>query len=179
MSSPEYVPFSPLENVYESQSQTRFEERAWSFLLLINIGKLAVRTEFREYCQKLLKKEFPHLRCSPARAVIEGRMPGVPKFLDQVLPSWKHDLDAFLNFCDLMETISWEYSERLKLKIPKGVLEEVREAEKVLGHGKDRSILSHVLENVHAPEVREAEKADGSGVPLRSQEKRSQQKRRL
>jgi hypothetical protein len=71
----EYVP----ENYSEVASDTIVTRAMYAFPTLFGIPHELVTTSFRNYAKDVLKRRHPFLNCSAARAIFEGRIPGIPK----------------------------------------------------------------------------------------------------
>jgi len=132
-----YLPFQPLEGVYDSTDSGVMVTRALAGLFrLFGLPPAAFHTKFRNCLREVLDQEMPNLRCSTARAVLEGRIPDIPKPISNVPSSSQAHLRAALLALDLMETVVCKYLEKEGLRKDPKVLQEIEEAREVLQEKK-------------------------------------------
>lgn len=136
-----------------------------AFLSVFGLPSGRVSTEFRAALQKTIDVEYPYFRCSVARAVLEGRIPGVPPPL--TLHREQKQLRQALFLLDALETMAAVYVEgRLKSVAPE-LRSEVELLKRTMGTAYVPGILSLFKEKSHAFQEQETAQRDGRGGPRR------------
>ena len=148
----EYVPFLAVPECYGKENSNMMRERMLTaFQHTFGVGKSAISTKFREKVKEVFDAEQPKLRCSIARAIFEGRIPGVPKPLHYIPPSWEYRIKYALALLDMFETIGALYVEsKIEELDPtlKGQADVVRES---LGGLKVPRLLEEVTKTETKP----------------------------
>lgn len=86
------------------------------------------------------------LRCSTLRAVMDGRLPGVPSPLPHIPSASKCLVDQFLMLLDVVETMACEYVETLLEEQKEEVQIEMNELRKLTGTSKAPRLLGAVYQ---------------------------------
>lgn len=107
---PEYAPGQPVPECYEGLSDAVLSTRlTGAFEHCLGVPSSILSTAFRAFVLEVFRSEAPALRCSAARAIMEGRVPGVPRPAEGFPANTKKQLNAFLLLADVFETISRHY----------------------------------------------------------------------
>ena len=107
-----YVPYTPISEAYREMDRLNVETSVLqTFEALFGCGQGALPAEFKRFLSKTLEDHHPHLRCSSLRAVLEGRVPGVPKPLLDLPIDIRGNANFIMMFMDVMETMVAEYIE--------------------------------------------------------------------
>jgi hypothetical protein len=131
---PSEEPLNPFEDVTSELDQGMTMHRLLTaFQSLFGLGMSAVSTEFRAFVRKVIEEDHPTFRCSAARMIFEGRIPGVPKPYGVILPGFKKRYVQYLYLMDLFETIVQRYLEEEVRGLSTSSRKEVRELKSVLG----------------------------------------------
>jgi hypothetical protein len=129
-----------------------------AFMSVFGLPPGRVSTEFRAALQKTIDSQYPNFRCSTARAVLEGRIPGVPSPV--TLHREQKQLKQALFLLDALETMAAAYiDERLK-SLPQNLRSEVEVLRKTMGSAYVPGILTLFKEN---PDALKNGKATPSG----------------
>ena len=107
-----------------------------AFRNVFNVPTGLVSSKFKEVMNKVLQENYPDLRCSSARAIFEGRIPGVAKPIETINPNWKKQLEQCFAILDLMETIVFLYLEEEIQKSTLKIKSEVKGVSKAIGSTK-------------------------------------------
>lgn len=83
-----------------------------AFSSTLGLPRAAVSTKFKEVLVQALD-EFPDMRCSAVRALIEGRIPGVPQPFTTIPYAVRRNLEKALYLMDCFETIIQLHFQRL------------------------------------------------------------------
>lgn len=117
-----------------------------AFSEAMGIPDALIRTEFKKYIQDFAKGIYPNLHCSSLRAVLEGRIPGVPIPVQPVPPMRRTRVELILFLADLSETLVQEYiSKRIKSLKDDRRVDEMRVVQDVLGTSKVPSVLDALM----------------------------------
>ena len=101
-----FVPSQPTPESYDETPQgVALQRLLFAFQNAFGILPGVVSREFKAEIEKVMEWDYPKLRCSSVRAVMEGRIPGIPKPLETVHPQFKRRYDQALTLFDLMETM--------------------------------------------------------------------------
>jgi hypothetical protein len=134
-----------------------------AFMSVFGLPSGRVSTEFRAALQKMIDSEYPDFRCSTARAVLEGRIPGIPAPV--TLHREQKQLRQALFLLDALETMAAIYVDgRLKGLAPE-IRSEVDLLRKTMGTAYVPGILSQFEEKPNALKNSEAAPShDGGGA---------------
>lgn len=134
---PQYMPFAPVEGVYDADDRGMTMERILcSFGTIFGIPKAAIRTVFKTVIREVVDEEYPNFRCSSLRAVLEGRIPDVPEPVKPIHPAWKKRMQQTLYLLDLMETICCRYIEQEVAKQLTNVRQDAQALQRTVGTTK-------------------------------------------
>lgn len=140
-----YVPFCSARDSYDSTTDIQLDRILNAFFTEFRISKFLLKADFREYIERIMASHYPDLKCSPARAVMEGRIPGVPRMIDDMPPMTKKKIQHCLILMDLFETIVYEYVETVISSQKEGVQRAIRIAKKSLGSTRLPRLLDEIL----------------------------------
>lgn len=105
-----FGPREPVVGVYEGTHPSLLLERAlFAFQSVLMIPAPVVSRKFREHLHKAIIAGHPGLRCSAARAILEGRIPGVPRPTAEQHSSSAKRIQQTLCLLDIFETIAHVY----------------------------------------------------------------------
>lgn len=76
-----------------------------AFFHMFGIPPAGVSSEFRRKLQECAERNHPNLACSAARALFEGRVPGIPKPVSPIEPGWMLRVEVGLILLDCFETL--------------------------------------------------------------------------
>lgn len=108
-----FGPRDPVEGVYEREHPAILLERTlYAFQSVLMIPKPIVSRKFCKVLHEAILKDYPGLRCSAARAILEGRIPGIPKPTAEVHSSSVKRIQQALCLLDIFETIAHTYLEK-------------------------------------------------------------------
>ena len=103
------------ESVYgEDDKGLTLERVLYAFQTVLGIPRGIVQTPFKRHLYSLIQDEYPRFRCSALRAVLEGRIPGIPKPVEPIHPQWRKKVQQALYLLDLCETIVHKHIEEKK-----------------------------------------------------------------
>lgn len=106
----EYVPFAPLEGIYESTDKALLLERALRGMQqLIGMNKTGFDTLFKDVIEDVFDSEYPNFRCSTFRAIMEGRLGIAP--VDVIPPKCRKQVEQILTALDVLETVVCKWLE--------------------------------------------------------------------
>ena len=117
-----------------------------AFQGVFRVPPAVINTKFRAVMREVVEEEYPHFRCSAARAVLEGRIPGVPKPVAPIHPAWKKRVQQSLYLLDLFETICLRYIESVIREQKSEIREDARNLSFNLGSVKIPRLLETVYE---------------------------------
>lgn len=157
---PIYEPFMALEGVYDEGKSLTERRVLHAFQSIFGLPMGIISSEFRRVLHEVIEEEYPHLRCSAARAVIENRIPGISPVVGVVQPQWRKRLLHALYLMDLLETVAARYVEALMRDQPAGVRKDLETIRNVFGGVKLPGIMG-VLSD--AQQDKKAGKGHGGG----------------
>lgn len=141
-----YQPFSPLEGIYEPYGKSLTMERVlYAMGHTFNIPKTVISTRFRRFMEDVIEQEFPRLRCSVARAVLEGRIPGVPKPVDPLPVLSRKKIDTALFVLDVLETFAYRYLQSLIDEGSPHIKNQMKRLEAVFGTTKVPGVVDFLM----------------------------------
>jgi len=116
-----------------------------AFQGMFQVPPAVISTKFRAIMREVVQEEYPNFRCSAARAILEGKIPGVPKPVAPIHPAWKKRVQQSLYLLDLFETICLRYIE----SVIKEQKPEIREDAKNLASNLGSVKIPRLLESVY------------------------------
>ena len=129
-----FNPFETVEESYENTGTGLIQTRIlYAFPNVFRLPRGLVSSRFKEVMNQVLREDYPNFRCSSARAIFEGRVPGVSKPIETINPSWKKHLEQSLTLLDFFETVVHRYLEEELKKASADTKTEVRGMSKALG----------------------------------------------
>lgn len=129
-----FVPGGPVGDCYLDGTEALLETRLTAaFEHCMGVPHSILATDFRAFVMDVFRTEAPRLRCSAARAIMEGRYKGIPRPAEGYPSNTKKQLKQFLLLCDVFETISRHYEEQLSELKTKADNEASESAKKILG----------------------------------------------
>jgi len=128
-------PFIPLEGVYEKIDKGRlYQMILFGLQRIIGPRYEAYTSSFRTLVKQVLDQEYPRLRCSSLRAVMEGRMGDpIPIKVPSIHQAHCSQTMAALDF---LETLSCLHLEQRLNQLPKDFRDKLREVSDVIGTNK-------------------------------------------
>jgi hypothetical protein len=161
--------FSPFEEVvdrYENINSGLMQSRIlYAFRSVFRVPKVLISSKFREVMEKILNEDYPSLRCSAARAIFEGRIPGVAKPIETINPDWKKHLEQCFAILDLFETMAYQYLEEELKKSSADAKAEVKGMARTLGTIKLPRLVQFLeQETKNAVKDKKAGPSNGSKV---------------
>ncbi|KPL09539.1 hypothetical protein AMJ71_06110 [candidate division TA06 bacterium SM1_40] len=142
-----YEPFMPLEAIYEQEGREIVRERiSAAFANVLGLPRGVISTAFKSVIDEVLKEEYPRFRCSSLRAIVEGRVPGVPIPVVEVSIGWKKRLLQALTLMDFFETILARYIEGLLDEQRADIRKQIETVTGPLGGAKIPRVTRVILE---------------------------------
>jgi hypothetical protein len=156
-----FDPFMKVDDIYRDIHKGIVSERVLvAFQSILGLPRAIINSEFKKIVQEVLNEEYPHLRCSAARALIEGRVPGIPLPVRNVQPQWKKKLKQALCLLDIFETIIARYVEKRIEEAPPRVKNQLKTVTEVFGTDKVSGIMN-VLQTADKPHSKRALQKSG------------------
>ncbi len=153
-----FLPFGKVVGVYEKIPRGLTEARLFAaFQSMFGIPPGVIRTPFKRILREVIEEEYPHFRCSSARAVLDGLVPGIPKPVDRIHPVWVKRVRAALYLLDVFETVCHRYIESQIAAQATETRHAVAAVRKSVGSSK----VPRLLEAVYRLEKHEREKRQG------------------
>jgi len=144
--SQQYFPFMSMEEVYKVDDKGLTYNRILQAFSAFKIPPIAISTKFKDLITQVLKDEFPALRCSTARAIIEGRIPGVPLPAECIHVGWKLRIKQMLYLLDIFETIAYRQLENQIKEQSTPIRNQIRGIAKTLGTTKIPGLMEAVFD---------------------------------
>jgi len=141
-----YFPFMSMEEVYKVDDRGLTYNRILQAFGAFKIPPAAISSDFKALITQVLRDEFPALRCSVARAIIEGRIPGVPVPAAHIHVGWKLRIKQMLYLLDIFETIAYRYLENQIKEQSTPVRNQIRGIAKTLGTTKIPGLMEAVFD---------------------------------
>lgn len=143
-----FDPFMSLEEVYKDINPGQMSSRFLaSFNSILGLPRVLVSSKFQTLMNEILKEDYPALRCSAARAIMEGRIPGIPKPIETVQPGWRLQLAQGLALMDLFETILYRYVQEQIQECSTKTRGEVNSLSRAVGTAKLPRLMTSLLED--------------------------------
>ena len=129
-----HVPGGEATDAYQGLSKSLTLQRVlMAFTHTFHLPHGAIKTPFRELLTNTSVK-FPKFRCSAARALIEGRIPGLPQPFNSIPHHVRRDLDKTLYLLDIFDTIVQLHFE----EIEKGREQQAKKADQVFEQPEEK-----------------------------------------
>lgn len=141
-----YFPFMSARDVYEHDDEGLTFNRVLQAFSAFKIPSAAISTDFKLYLNRLIRDNFPDLRCSVARAIIEGRIPGVPIPAAHIHIGWRHRVRQMLYLLDIFETIAYLHVEKQIKEQSPTVRNQIKGVTKVMGGVKVPRLMETVFQ---------------------------------
>lgn len=107
-----YQPFLPVPECYRGVHRPMTRERILqAFSSVLGLPTATISTKFRELINAVVEEEYPDFCCSTARAIVEGRLTGVPLPMVSIPYNLRKRLDQALFLLDLFETVLFRWME--------------------------------------------------------------------
>jgi hypothetical protein len=156
-------PFASLEEEYSGKPATIVAHKTYqAFFAMFGIPSNLISTEFKKFTEETCKKIHPRYHCSAARAIIEGRIPGVPSPVMKINKMWEEKVNLALHLLDFFETLLQLHSQRVLLDASEDLRDDAKALTDVVGTTKV-PLLFEFLEKYGATEDKKTKKGNARG----------------
>jgi len=164
-----YQPFLRLSDTYTQDVGLIRHRVIQSFLNTLGVPKILVTKDFRGALDDMLEEDYPALCCSSARAVLEGRIPGLPAPARPLRRSKK--LEQVLCLMDVLETLVCRFLENQIAEKATSIRREVEVVGDTFGGVKLPRLMRAVLELEKENALKDKKAGKGNGRSVQGKKK--------